>query len=192
MKFCSACGAANPSRIVVAQGIGHRYHCGVCNVTHYQNPRVVTGCIVTWEDCVLLCRRSIDPCRGLWTLPAGYLEIGETLEQAAAREVKEEAGAIISDTRLFAVYDLPNVGEVYVLYLASLSDPTYHAGPESLDVRLFHVGDIPWHALAFTMVREALTAWTMRDRNLPCPVFSADFQHVADGALGVRQRREQR
>jgi ADP-ribose pyrophosphatase YjhB (NUDIX family) len=158
---------------------------------HYRNPRIVAGCIATWRDRVLLCRRSIDPCRGLWTLPAGYVELGETLEEAAVREAQEEAGAIVSGLRLFALYDLPHIGEVYALYLASLADPTWHAGPESIEVGLFHAGDIPWHALAFSTIREALTAWAVMDRNLPSPVFSADFRHAAKGALRVRYRRQQ-
>jgi len=191
MKFCSECGSPDVSSAVPPEGVGVHYRCATCHAVHYRNPRIVAGCIATWRDRVLLCRRSIDPCRGLWTLPAGYVELGETLEEAAVREAQEEAGAIVSGLRLFALYDLPHIGEVYALYLASLADPTWHAGPESIEVGLFHAGDIPWHALAFSTIREALTAWAVMDRNLPSPVFSADFRHAAKGALRVRYRRQQ-
>jgi ADP-ribose pyrophosphatase YjhB (NUDIX family) len=130
--------------------------CGTCGFIHYVNPKIVTGSIVRHGGRILLCRRAIEPRTGYWTLPAGYMEVGETAEEAARREAREEANADIVIDRLFAVYTIPRIAQVQIMYLAHLRTGTISPGPESLEVRLAGWDDIPWADLAFPSVRWAL------------------------------------
>jgi ADP-ribose pyrophosphatase YjhB (NUDIX family) len=123
---------------------------------HYQNPKVVVGCIPEWDGRILLCRRAIEPRLGLWTFPAGFMEQGETLEQAATRETKEEAEADVELTGLYGVFSLPHVSQVYVVYRALMRTPDFRAGAESLEARLFAPDAIPWGQAAFPVIRETL------------------------------------
>jgi ADP-ribose pyrophosphatase YjhB (NUDIX family) len=113
---------------------------------------MVVGCIPKWENKVLLCRRAIDPRRGLWTLPAGFMENAETLEQAASRETMEEANARVKIGNLYAIYNLPNINQVYFLFLAELLDLNFEPGIESLDVKLFKEEEVPWDEMAFRVI----------------------------------------
>tara|TARA_B110000438_G_scaffold46664_1_gene46839 strand:- start:135 stop:560 length:426 start_codon:yes stop_codon:yes gene_type:complete len=113
---------------------------------------MVVGCIPKWENKVLLCRRAIDPRRGLWTLPAGFMENAETLEQAAARETMEEANARVKIGNLYTIYNLPNINQVYFLFLAELLDLNFEPGIESLDVELFKEEEVPWDEMAFRVI----------------------------------------
>jgi ADP-ribose pyrophosphatase YjhB (NUDIX family) len=133
-----------------------RHVCAECGTVFYQNPKIVAGCLPEWEDKVLLCRRAIEPRYGLWTLPAGFMELKETTAQAAARETLEEACARVRVGMLYAVYDLPHVGQVYMMYRAELADLDFAAGDESLEVDLFTEERIPWEELAFPTIRETL------------------------------------
>lgn len=133
-----------------------RYVCGDCGHVYYTNPKIVVGSVVTFEDKVLLCRRAIDPRRGFWTLPAGFLEEHETPEDGARREAREEAEADIEINALLAVYAVPHISQVQLMYRAVLASPTFAAGPESLEVRLFLWDEIPWGELAFPSVNWAL------------------------------------
>jgi ADP-ribose pyrophosphatase YjhB (NUDIX family) len=117
---------------------------------------MVVGCIVEWDDRILLCRRGIEPRHGLWTVPAGYLEIGETLEQGAERETLEEASARVEIGPLYAIYNIPHISQVYVLFRARLIDQRVRPGAETLDVALYEEADIPWDKLAFATVRNTL------------------------------------
>ena len=130
--------------------------CGTCGYVHYVNPKIVTGAIVVHCGRILLCRRAIAPRIGYWTLPAGYMELGETAEHAARREAREEANADIVIDRLFAVYTIPRIAQVQIMYLAHLNAPEYSPGAESLEVILAAWDEIPWDALAFPPVRWAL------------------------------------
>lgn len=130
--------------------------CGTCGFVHYANPKIVTGSIVRRDGLILLCRRAIEPRRGFWTLPAGFMELGETVEAAARREAREEANAEIVIDRLFAVYSIPRLAQVQVMYLAHLAAPEVSAGPESLEVKFMGWNEIPWADLAFPSVRWAL------------------------------------
>ena len=130
--------------------------CGTCGYVHYANPKIVTGSIVRHDGRILLCRRAIDPRQNFWTLPAGFMELGETAEQAACREAREEANAEIVIDRLLAVYSIPRISQVQIMYLAHLATGEYSAGPESLEVKLAAWNDIPWAELAFPSVRWAL------------------------------------
>lgn len=130
--------------------------CDHCGFVAYENPKIVVGSVVRFEDRILLCRRAIEPGRGRWTIPAGYLELNETPDAGAAREAFEEAGARIAISRLLAVYSVPRISQVQLIYRARLLDPTILAGPESLEVKLVRLDDIPWDDLAFPSVHWAL------------------------------------
>ena len=139
-----------------------RLVCAQCGHVDYQNPKIIVGSVVVHDGRVLLCRRAIEPRRGFWTLPAGYLELGETAEEGAAREALEEAGARIVFEGLLAIYSISRIGQVQLIFRAGFADPAapaFAAGPESEAVGLFAWQDIPWADLAFPSVRWALTAW---------------------------------
>jgi len=162
MKFCSNCGTALSRRI--PQGDNReRFVCDQCDTIHYQNPRVITGCLVTWEDRVLLCKRAIDPRSGLWTLPAGFLENGETTQQGAARETWEEARARVNASDLYTVFNLPHISQIYMFYRAELLDGSFAAGHETTEAALFSEADIPWDELAFPVIEKTLELF-FRDR----------------------------
>jgi ADP-ribose pyrophosphatase YjhB (NUDIX family) len=133
-----------------------RYICGQCGHIHYSNPKIVVGSVVALENRILLCRRAIEPRKGLWTLPAGFLEENETPEDGARREAREEACADIVIEALLAVYAVTHISQVQLMYRARLDAPVFAAGPESLEVSLFDWGEIPWAELAFPSVRWAL------------------------------------
>jgi ADP-ribose pyrophosphatase YjhB (NUDIX family) len=136
-----------------------RLTCPDCGHVAYENPKVVVGSIVAHDDTVLLCRRAIEPRRGYWTIPAGYMEMGETTEEGARREAWEEARARIALEGVLAVYSIARLGQVQVIFRARMAEPGFEAGPESLEVRRFAWNDIPWDDLAFPSVRWALHAW---------------------------------
>lgn len=130
--------------------------CAHCGFIDYRNPKLVVGSVVERSGRILLCRRAIEPRKGFWTLPAGYLELGETAEEGAVREAAEEAAAHISIDRLLAVYSVPRIGQVQIIYRAELRGDIIAPGPESLEVRLFAWDDIPWPDIAFPTVHWAL------------------------------------
>lgn len=133
-----------------------RYVCGQCGHIAYSNPKIVVGSVVTYGDRIMLCKRAIEPRKNYWTLPAGYLEEHETPQDGAKREAREEACAIIEIDALLAVYAVPHISQVQLMYRARLSAPEFAAGPESLDVKLFLWDEIPWSELAFPSVKWAL------------------------------------
>lgn len=155
MKFCSDCGEQVSQRIPDGDNRS-RYVCNHCETVHYQNPRIVAGCLVIHEEQVLLCRRAIEPRLGYWTLPAGYMENGETTEEAALRETWEEAQARVSGQELYMLYNLPHINQVYMFFRGHLIDRAFAAGEESLEVRLFNEHEIPWDELAFPTVGKTL------------------------------------
>lgn len=133
-----------------------RLVCRDCGWIHYVNPKVVVGAVIGHEGRILLCRRAIEPRRGFWTIPAGYMEERETSEAGAMREAQEEACAEIAIEQLLAVYNIPRISQVQLIYRARLAKPEIAAGPESLEVRLYDWEDIPWEELAFPSVHWAL------------------------------------
>ncbi len=155
MKYCSECGAEVTLRIPDGDNVA-RYVCARCGAIHYQNPKVVVGCIPAWDDRILLCRRAIEPRHGLWTLPAGFLENDETTPEGARRETLEEAGARVEITGLHSLFNLPHVNQVYVMFRARLLDTDFGPGPESLDVRLCREEEIPWGEIAFPVIEHSL------------------------------------
>jgi len=123
---------------------------------HYQNPKIVVGCIPEWQDQILLCQRAIEPRSGLWTFPAGFMENDETVEDAAIRETLEEAEAHVELTGLYTLYSIPLVNQVYLVFRGIMRLPEFGIGAESSDVRLFHPKDLPWEQMAFRVVHETL------------------------------------
>ncbi|MFN7085050.1 MAG: NUDIX hydrolase [Burkholderiales bacterium] len=156
MKFCSNCGAPVTFKVPPGDSLP-RHVCDACHTIHYQNPKMVVGCIVEWQDKILLCRRGIEPRYGLWTVPAGFMENGETTYQGAERETLEEANARIEIGPLYALYNIPHISQVYILFRARLLDLDFHAGAETLEARLFAENEIPWDRIAFATVRNTLT-----------------------------------
>ncbi|ANN65841.1 NUDIX hydrolase [Bordetella bronchialis] len=150
-KFCSQCGTPISRRVPDGDN-RERDICDHCGAIHYQNPRVVVGTVPVWENRILLCRRAIEPRYDTWTLPAGFMELGETTAQGAARETLEESGARVELGELFTVIDVPQVDQVHIYYLARALGPELDPGPESLDARYYDESEIPWDDLSFRTV----------------------------------------
>ncbi len=155
MKYCSQCAAPVVFRVPSGDTL-KRHVCDVCGEIHYQNPNIVAGCIPEWRGRILLCRRAIEPRHGLWTIPAGFMENGETVEQAAMRETLEEACANVEISELYAVYNIPHVNQVYMIFRAKLLGGEFAPGVESLETVLFEEADIPWDEMAFPVVVRSL------------------------------------
>jgi ADP-ribose pyrophosphatase YjhB (NUDIX family) len=148
MNFCNQCGAKVEFRIPPGDHLP-RHICDSCGVIHYQNPRLVVGCVAEYQGKILLCRRGIEPRRGFWTVPAGFMENGETLQQGAARETYEEALATVEIGSLLTVVSVLHAQQVHVFFRATLREPQFGAGPESLEAALVDPKDIPWSDIAF-------------------------------------------
>lgn len=145
----------------VPDGDDHeRMVCESCEWIHYENPRVIVTAMCLWQNQLLLCRRAIGPRYGFWTLPGGFMELGETMEDGACREAREEANTNIVTDRLLATYTVPRIGQVHMVYLANMKTPEFSAGVESLDVQLFPLTEdgLPWDELAFPV-----NHWALRD-----------------------------
>jgi ADP-ribose pyrophosphatase YjhB (NUDIX family) len=155
MNFCSRCGARVVHRIPEGDNLP-RWVCDACATIHYENPRMIVGCVCEWQTKILLCRRAIEPRHGLWTVPAGFLENGETTAAGAQRETLEEANARVEIQDLFSLYNLPHINQVYMLFRGNLMDASFGAGAETLEARLFDESEIPWNELAFVTVRNTL------------------------------------
>ena len=155
MNYCSNCAA--PVEHLVPEGDDRpRYVCHACGLIHYQNPRLVVGCIPVWEDKILLCLRDIQPRRGKWTLPAGYLENGETAMEGARRESLEETGAKLNRLAPYLLFDIPHINQLYLMFRARMESPAFHRTKESAQVRLFDSREIPWDAIAFPVIEKTL------------------------------------
>lgn len=155
MPYCLQCG--NQAELKIPAGDNReRIVCNNCGYIHYENPKLICGALVTHKNKILLCKRAIEPQYGLWTLPAGFMEIGETVEQGAMRETMEEADATAQNMQLYCIYDIPAIGQVYMMYMADLVDGKFGAGEESLECQLFDEADIPWETLAFESVTRTL------------------------------------
>lgn len=162
MKFCSACGRELGFLTPPGDHLP-RFVCAECGVIHYQNPKLVTGCVAEWQGRILICKRAIEPRAGFWTLPAGFMENGETTEAAAARETAEEALAKAVDLHPFALVNVPHVDQVHLMFRAALKDGRHSPGPESLETRLAEEPEIPWAEIAFPSVRFTLERY-LEDR----------------------------
>lgn len=151
IRFCTQCAAPVGLRVPAGDTLP-RYVCEQCGHIHYENPRMVVGCVATWEDRILLCRRGIEPRLGFWTLPAGFMENGETTAEAAARETLEEACAKVVIADFFAMINIAHINQVHLFYRGHLAAPEFGAGEESLETALFTEDEIPWDDLAFRSV----------------------------------------
>ncbi len=155
MKFCPDCGA--PVILKVPAGDTFARHvCERCGAIHYSNPKMVIGCIAQWEDKILLCKRGIEPRRGYWTPPAGFMENNESTSEAAARETLEEANARVEIGDLLSMISVPHVNQVHIFYRARLLDLDFAPGTESLEVALFEEARIPWKEIAFRTISSTL------------------------------------
>ena len=158
MKFCSTCGAAVASKIPDGDHLP-RFVCTACGEIHYQNPRIIAGCVIEHERRILLCRRAIEPRLGFWTAPAGFMENGESVQQAAAREAMEEALASVRIGSLLAIVNVVKAHQVHIMFRATLTQPSVGVGPESLETQFFAEEDIPWADVAFLSVEHALRSY---------------------------------
>jgi ADP-ribose pyrophosphatase YjhB (NUDIX family) len=155
MSFCLRCGHATHFQIPAGDQ-RQRMVCTRCDYIHYENPKIICGALAIFEDKVLLCRRAIEPRYGLWTLPAGFMEIGETIEAGAARETWEEAEGQVTDQHLYCIYNIPRIGQVYMLFKSQLQDGIFGVGEESLECALFAEANVPWGELAFPSIERTL------------------------------------
>ncbi len=181
IHYCMQCGSKTHQ--VIPDGDQKLRHvCSKCDTIHYQNPKIITGCLIEHDNKILLCRRAIEPQHGKWTLPAGFMENNETSSDGAIRETLEEANAKISNVHLYSVYDIPHISQVYMIYRAQLVDMEFSAGSESLEVKLFNKEDIPWTELAFSVIRQTLITY-LNDKksgnyNLQTGVITAEMKSL--------------
>lgn len=175
MKYCSNCGKSL-EWIIPEHDDRHRHVCQNCGTIHYQNPQMVVGCIPEWQDQILLCRRDIEPQKGLWTLPAGYLENGETAEEGARRETREETGAVVLGLEPYLMFDIVHIHQIYLMFRSRLQNPDFHVTPESSEVRLFSPNQIPWDEIAFRVIEKTLKTF-LADR--PSGNFPFRLQKIA-------------
>lgn len=186
MKFCNQCGATVTLRVPPGDNLP-RYVCDACAHIQYQNPKIVAGCIPEWQGKVLLCRRAIEPRYGLWTLPAGFMENGESTVQAAARETLEEANAVVDDLILYGMYSLTHISQVYLMFRGRLRDGRASAGTETLEVGLFSEHEIPWKELAFPVVTETLRQFFSEYRTGRFELQMGDISRGPDGKVSLRR-----
>jgi ADP-ribose pyrophosphatase YjhB (NUDIX family) len=163
MKFCSTCGHAVVTKTPEGDHLP-RFVCEACGTIHYQNPRIIAGCIPEWQGRILLCRRAIEPRRGFWTVPAGFMENGEAVQDAAAREAQEEALADVEIGSLVSIINVIRAHQVHIIFRARLRNTDFGVGPESLEVALYEEQDIPWPEIAFLSVEFALRRY-LEDRD---------------------------
>lgn len=186
MKFCSSCAA--PVELIVPEG-DHlpRHVCTSCKTVHYLNPRIITGCVPQWQGKILLCKRAIEPRLGYWTVPAGFMENGEAVQDGAAREAVEEALARVKIGSLLSIVNVIRAHQVHITFRADLLDPDVGVGPESLEVGLYDEAEIPWSDIAFLSVEFALRRY-FEDRRAGREI--AHFRDIdwQDGQLVLRDR----
>jgi len=176
MNFCSHCGGRLSLKVPAGDN-RPRHVCERCGLIHYQNPKMVVGCIPEWGDRLLLCRRAIEPRYGLWTLPAGFMENGETVAECAVRETLEEAGARVELLGLYNLISLPDINQVYLMYRARLLDLDFQPGEESLEVALFTEAQIPWDQIAFRTIHVTLQHYYADRRRGQFDVHVNDLYH---------------
>ncbi len=176
LKHCKNCGTAVVYRLPDDGDTKQRAVCPTCNTVHYENPLNVVGTVPHLGDKVLLCKRNIEPRKGFWTLPAGFMELGETTDEGAARETDEEAGARIEMQGLYSVLNVVTAGQVHFFYRARLLDTDFAPGPETMEARLFHEHEIPWADLAFRTVRMTLERYFEDRKRGQFDIYCADLR----------------
>ena len=184
MKYCNQC--AHPVTLRVPPGDNlPRYICDNCATVHYQNPKTVVGCIPEWQGKILLCKRAIEPRLGRWTLPAGFMENGETTNEAAARETLEEACATVDNMVLYVLFSLPHINQVYLMYRGDLRDGIASAGEETSEVMLLEESEIPWDDLAFPVIEETLKLFYKDRQTGQFPMRTGDIIRGPDKKIQV-------
>ncbi len=179
LNYCSNCGSEKLEDKVPEGDEFSRQVCSSCGVIHYQNPKMITGCLVVKDDKVLLARRNIEPRKGLWNLPCGFLENNETVEQGAIRETWEECHAKVEVERLHCVYDLVGVHQVYLIFFAHMLLDGFGPTTESSEVAFFNIDDIPWDDIAFTSTTFALEKWIESRKSSNNEVYMGSFHKFA-------------
>lgn len=180
MKFCSACGAPVTRKIPAGDSLP-RHVCDACGTIHYSNPKIVVGALAEWEDKILMCRRAIEPRQGFWTLPAGFMENGETTAQGAIRETLEEAQARVELGPMFSLINVPHISQVHIVYRARLLDLAFAPGEESLEVVLMDEAQIPWEEIAFRTIALTLRRYFEDRRRGSFTFHTADIAPPAGG-----------
>lgn len=186
MKFCSSCGQAVTTKIPEGDHLP-RFVCEACGAIHYQNPRIIAGCVPEWQGKILLCRRAIEPRRGFWTVPAGFMENGEALQDAAAREAYEEALADVEIGPLLSIVNVIHAHQVHVVFRARLRTADFGVGQESLEVGLYAEHQIPWSEIAFLSVEFSLRRY-LEDRHKQCERIHFRDIDWQNGQFVVRDR----
>ena len=177
IKFCSQCGS--PTRLSIPEGDNRqRAICTVCNHIHYTNPRVIVGCVPTYDGKLLLCKRAIEPRINLWTLPAGFLENGETAADGAVRESWEEARITAEGVQLYRLYDVPYINQLYIFFLCQIRERKFEPGPESYETRLYENSEIPWDEIAFPVVKETIEEFFEDKKNNHFPVRMSEIERT--------------
>jgi ADP-ribose pyrophosphatase YjhB (NUDIX family) len=157
--FCIKCGSKTTLELISGDTIS-RNICNVCNYIHYVNPKIIVGALPLKDDKVLLCKRDINPGKGKWTLPSGFMEMGESLEQGAEREAKEEANLKLQLKKLYGTYSIPEIGQVLFIYIGKIMNENFRAADETAEVNLFSISNIPWDLIAFPSVEFFLRNYT--------------------------------
>lgn len=179
MNYCSRCGSAVKLQIPEDDD-RLRHVCPACSAIHYQNPKLVVGCIPVWEDRILMCRRNIEPRKGYWTLPAGFLENGETAADGARRETFEETGARVVDVAPYLMVDIVHINQIYLMFRSRLQAPDFHPTRESSEVKLVAADDIPWDDIAFKVVEKTLQHYL---KDLPSGRFAFHTDKIEQPAI---------
>lgn len=184
MKFCQHCAGPIAHHVPAGDNMP-RYSCPRCNVVYYQNPNNIVGTLPIYDDKVLLCKRAIEPRRDKWTLPAGFMENGESTLTGAIRETAEEANAVVraQDCRLYTLFNLPHINQVHWFFLTTLRTPTFAPGQESLEVALFEEKDVPWDEIAFAVVKITLQQYFADRKSALYPVRMFDLEYSPERQL---------
>lgn len=162
MNYCGNCG--HSISLQIPDGDDRERHCcNSCGSIHYFNPRIIVACLPIWKNRIMLCKRGIEPRLGYWTLPGGFMELGETTEQGAARETWEETRAEVDIQHLHGIYNMPQINQVYFVYKANMKSPDFELTPESTEIKLVAPEDIPWDLLAFKVMHKALKQYVNND-----------------------------
>ncbi len=174
MKFCSNCGKSVKQKTPAGDN-RPRHVCTNCNTIHYQNPKIVAGTLPTYQGKILLCKRAIEPRRGYWTLPAGFMENQESTSEAALRETWEEAEAKVTLDGLYTVMDVPHIDQVHIFFRATIIDGAFGVGEESLETKLFSPDEIPWNEISFPTVLQTLKQYLLDEPKKHFPVLVKDI-----------------
>ena len=185
MKYCSNCGSSNIEHKIPEGDNRLRYCCQDCGSIFYENPKIVAGCIAQWQGRILMCKRAIEPRLGTWTLPAGFMENHETIQEAAARETFEEATARTNNLELFAIYNLPHISQVYVMFKGDVEDGKASSGVESLETEFTSEEDIPWSEISFPIITETLELYFDDRKNGEYRLHTGEIKRLPDRSIEI-------